>query len=125
MDSNPTASPTSISPLRIWFATAETAIRPEEQKLRRETSDLVNDPTLTARFWDGCIERGENVPVDDLEGDGLGDTSGEGGGTSIVRSLGREDSSCDAKERLPVSDPRLTKRREAEWRKTHRQRCHR
>lgn len=48
MDSNPTASPTSISPLRIWFATAETAIKPEEQKLRREISDLVNYTTLTA-----------------------------------------------------------------------------
>lgn len=34
MDSNPTASPTSISPLRIWFEIAETAIKPEEQKLR-------------------------------------------------------------------------------------------
>ena len=36
IDSNPTASPTSISPLRIWFDTAETAIKPEEQKLRED-----------------------------------------------------------------------------------------
>lgn len=36
MLSNPTARPTSISPLRIWFEMAETAIRPEEQKLLQE-----------------------------------------------------------------------------------------
>ena len=39
-----------------------------------------------------------NIPVDDLERNGLGDPSGKGGGTSIVRSLGGEDSSCGVLE---------------------------
>jgi len=33
-----------------------------------------------------------NVPVDDLKGDGVGNSGSESGGTSIVRSLGRKNS---------------------------------
>lgn len=69
-----------------------------------------------------------NIPVDDLERNGLGDPSGKGGGTSIVRSLGGEDSSCGVLEARSIdcrggnaADKAVT-RQSGE---THRQRCHR
>ena len=48
IDSNPTANPISISPLRIWFATFETAIRPEEQKLSGGCVVISSGPFVTS-----------------------------------------------------------------------------
>ena len=90
MLSKPTAKPMSISPLRIWPATCETAMRPDEQKLRARDERGVSE---VARREGGRA----HAPVDDLERDRVGDAGRESRCTSVVGRLGREDGACRSK----------------------------
>jgi hypothetical protein len=90
MDSNPTASPISISPFLIWLEMMEVAMRPEEQNLGdRFRSD--------AAFHKG---KGRDSPVDALNGDRLGDTSSEGARARDVGGGGQVDGTCIVKVSL-------------------------